>query len=230
MLRGLAGPKLLESYEQERKDHIWQMVNLALRMGRVMSPPSWLNGVLTQAGFMALNLVPPARDYVAQMKYKPPPRFHAGFLLQDGKGRHSIVGRMLPQPMVRTAAGSSVLLDEVLGGRFTLLLRTASPAEDFAHLRQPVWDTLAVRRVALLPQDAALPTGWAGGEAVVEFDGALSRALARYDRHALLLRPDHYVAAAIPLAAPGQSAKAVQALLASTWPSNPADQTTHQAA
>ena len=230
VLRGLAGPKLLESYEQERKDHIWQMVNLALRMGRVMSPPSWLNGVLTQAGFMALNLVPSARDYVAQMKYKPPPRFHAGFLLPDGKGRHSIVGRMLQQPMVRTAAGSSVLLDEVLGDRFTLLLRTASPAEDFGQLGQPVWDALAVRRVAILPQDSAVPTGWASGDAVVELGDALSRALARYDRHALLLRPDHYVAAAIPLAAPEQTAKAMQALLDSTWPSNPAHQATRQAA
>ena len=102
------------------------MIRLALRMGRIMSPPSWLNGVLTQAGFLALNLVPPARDYVAQMKYKPPPRFHAGFLLPDGKGRHSFVGRLLPQPMVRTADGQSVLLDEVLGNRFTLLLRSAS--------------------------------------------------------------------------------------------------------
>ncbi len=217
VLRGLAGPKLLDSYEQERKDHIWQMVNLALRMGRIMSPPSWLNGALTQAGFMALNLVPPARDYLAQMKYKPAPRFHAGFLLPDGKGRHSLVGRMLPQPMVRTADGSSFLLDEVLGNRFSLLLRTANPAADFASLRQPVWDALGVGRVAVLPQDGALQACGPGWKAVAELDSSLSQALGRYDRHALLLRPDHFVAAAIPLAAPNSAARAVEVLLASTW-------------
>ena len=154
VVQGSVGPGLLDSYEQERKDHVWQMIGLAMRMGRIMSPPSWLNGVATQAGLLALNLVPPARDYVTQMKYKPPPRFHHGFLLPDGRGRHSVVGRLLPQPMVRTAAGTSVLLDEVLGNRFVLLLRTADPAAGFARLAHPVWDRLGARRVALLPDGA----------------------------------------------------------------------------
>ena len=215
VLRGVAGPGLLDSYQQERKDHIWQMVHLALRMGRIMSPPSWLNGVLTQAGFLALNLVPPARDYVAQMKYKPPPRFHAGFLLPDGRGRQSIVGRLLPQPLVRTADGQSVLLDEVLGNRFTLLLRTASPAEDFARLSQPIWAALGANPVAIVPDGAVVPI--AGIDVVAALDGALDGVLAGYGRHALLLRPDHYVAAAIPLDAPDGPAKAVEALLAATW-------------
>ena len=39
VLGGQAGPGLLDTYEQERRDHIWQMIGLALRMGRVMSPP-----------------------------------------------------------------------------------------------------------------------------------------------------------------------------------------------
>ena len=213
---GLLGPGLLDSYEQERKDHVWQMIQLALRMGRIMSPPSWRHGAATQAGLLALNLVPPARDYVAQMKFKPPPRFHQGFLLPDGRGRHSMIGRLLPQPLVRTAGGGSVLLDEVLGHRFVLLLRTADPAAGFARLRQPVWDRLGAIRLAAMPDGAALAEGpWL---AVSETDGALAKALSRYDGCALLLRPDHYVAAAVPLAAAEAAARAVDALLASTWP------------
>ena len=214
VLRGLAGPALLDSYEAERRDHTWQMIHLALRMGRVMSPPSWLHGALTQAGFRALNLVPPARDYVAQMKYKPPPRFHDGFLVPDGRGRHSLVGRMLPQPTVRTADGRTVLLDEVLGAGFCLLLRGAP--EEFGSLRHPVWDALGARRVAVLPLSGAV-AGAAGVEVVTETGDALGAALSRYAGHALLLRPDRYVAAAVPLAGPDAAADAVAALLAATW-------------
>ncbi len=210
------GPGLLNTYEQERKDHIWQMVHLALRMGRVMSPRSWLRGLLTQSGFLALNVWPPARDYVAQMKYKPPPRFNAGFLLPDGKGRRTLVGRLLPQPMVRTADGQEVLLDEVLGIRFVLLLRTRRPAEDFARFDQPVWNALGVARVALLP--AGSPVQAVDGvEVAAEADDTLDAALADYPAHALLLRPDHYVAAAIPLSDADGMSQAAAALLAATW-------------
>jgi len=185
VLGGQAGPGLLDSYEQERKDHIWQMIHLALRMGQVMSPSSWLRGFLTQAGFLALNVWPPARDYVAQMKYKPPPRFNRGFLVPDGKGRKSLVGRLLPQPPVRTAAGQDVLLDEALGSRFVLLLRSARPAEDFARLRQPVWDRLRAARVALLP--AGSPAQAVKEvQAVTEANDALAAALAGYPDCALL--------------------------------------------
>ncbi len=152
VLRRTLGPGLLEIYQQERKDHIEQMIALALRTGKVMSAPSWLTGTLTQMAFLALNLVPAARDYIAEMKYKPQPRFHAGFLQPDGKGRRSIIGRLFPQPRVMLPDGRQVLLDEVLGVRFVLLLRGTKPDEDFARLRQPVWDQLGVRRVALLPQ------------------------------------------------------------------------------
>lgn len=216
VLGGQAGPGLLDTYEQERKDHIWQMVRLALAMGRVMSPSSWLNGFLTQAGFLALNIWPPARDYVAQMKYKPAPRFNAGFLVPDGKGSASLVGRLLPQPMVRVAGGRDVKLDEVLGNRFVLLVRSARPAEDLARLRQPVWEELGTARVALLPAGTPL-RAVEGAEAAVETTDALTTALAEYSGFALLLRPDHYVAAAIPLNDADRGTSAVSHLLAASW-------------
>jgi 3-(3-hydroxy-phenyl)propionate hydroxylase len=220
VLGGKAGPGLLDTYEQERKDHIWQMVQLALRMGRVMSPPTALHGVATRTAFRALNLWPRARDYVVEMKYKPPPRFNAGFLIPDGKGRMSLVGRLLPQPPVRTAESRTVLLDEVLGNdRFTLLLRSPDAAERLAALRQPAWDSLDAARVALLPAGSAVPTAAAaGGVAVVaEAEDGFDAHLRDYAGCALLLRPDHYVAAAVPLDAPDGAARALQALLAGTW-------------
>ena len=217
VLRGQAGPGLLQTYEQERRDHIWQMIGLALRMGRIMAPPSWLEGALTQAGFMALKMWPPARDYVVQMKYKPPPRFNAGFLVPDGRGRGSWVGRLLPQPPVRLADGREVLLDTVLGNRFVLLVRSAEPAAAAARLRQPVWDRLGVARVVLVPDGTPI-VAVDGLIIAAETDGALAAALAGYPGCGLLLRPDHYVAAAIPLDDADAASRAVEDLFAATWP------------
>lgn len=213
VLQGRAGPALLDTYERERRDHIWQMIGLALRMGRIMAPRSWLHAALTQGGFMALNLVPAAREYVAQMKYKPPPRFAAGFLVPDGRGRRSVVGRMAPQPRVRTGSGDVMLLDEVLGPGFALLLRMRDPGAGFAVLDQPVWRALRATRVAVLPEGcaAACGEGWSG---VTEVDTALHT---MPEGQAILLRPDRYIAAVVPLADPAPAARAMEALLASTW-------------
>src|SRR5689334_5353078 len=178
VIQGRIGPGLLDSYQAERRDHIWQMIQLALRMGRVMSPRSYWSGLLTQVGFLALNVWPPARDYVVQMRYKPPPRFKAGFMIADDRrARRTAVGRLFPQPRVATGDGATVLLDEVLGNRFVLLARTAEPREVFGRLAHPVWDSLGAARVVVVP--AGMPAGTADGvTAVSETDGTLAEAFA----------------------------------------------------
>jgi len=211
VLEGKLGTNLLDSYAQERRDHVWQMILLAMRMGRVMAPRNALEGWLTRKLFDVLNIWPPARDYIAEMKYKPPPRFHEGLLIPDGKGRASMVGRLLPQPRVRKADGQEMLLDDLLGVHFALVLRGPDAAARLAQLREPLWDRLHVVRVALTDAGAAPVEGV---ESVTLLDSVLDTALAPYAGCALLLRPDHYVAACIPLQSVGTAADAVENLLA----------------
>jgi 3-(3-hydroxy-phenyl)propionate hydroxylase len=215
VLRDRVGPGLLDSYQQERPSHCWDMIHLALRMGWVFGPPNAWTAIGQRLFFRALRLWPPARDYVAQMKYKPKPRFAAGFLIPDGRSaRATLVGRLLPQPKVRTAAGNIVLLDEVLGSDFALFVRTANPQIAFAGLTQPVWDRLGARRVAVLPAGST-PVSVPGVEVVTELGSELAGPLAAYADQILLLRPDHYVAAAF--ADPESMAHAIAVLLDATW-------------
>lgn len=219
VLQRRLGPALLDSYERERSDHVWQMVQLALRMGRVMSPRSRMTGLLTRLGFRSLRVWPPARDYVAQMRYKPKPRFHAGFLASDDRGarksrmRKSLAGRLFPQPFVRDAAGALIRLDAVLGDGFALLMRTATPGESFGRLPPTRWDALGARRVAILPADAPAPPPTPGIAVVRETDDVAALALAPYAGRVLLLRPDHYVAGSM---AP-DAGDALDGLIDATW-------------
>jgi 3-(3-hydroxy-phenyl)propionate hydroxylase len=214
VLRGLAGPGLLDSYAQERRDHVWAMIRLALRMGKVISPPSRLAGWATRAAFTALRVWPPASDYMLQMKYKPKPRFTEGFVLPAGRTGRALVGRLFPQPMVRTGDGKEVLLDEMLGEGFAVLACTRTPAALAAHLAHPVWRALSVRVVAAVGA-AVPPVG--GVEVVIDAGGALAAVLGADCATIVLLRPDRYVAAAFTAAEAGETAAALQRLLAGTW-------------
>lgn len=205
------GPELLQTYEQERRGHAWDMIRLAMRMGRVMMPRGRVGAITMQTVFRALNIYPPARDYFAQMKYKPKPRFVSGFLA----GRDKLVGRLFPQPQVVTSEGRTVLLDELLGNGFALVAAPATPARIFDQLPEDLLKPLRLRRVAVLARGAVA----AGAPVVnvVDKDGELARALTGVPAGLVLLRPDHYVAAFLPAEGLVRATREVEALIARTW-------------
>ena len=192
--RGQLGPKLLASYEPERRDHAWAMIAFALNIGRVLAPPNALAAWAIENMFRALSLVPKARDYIAQMKFKPPPRFAQGFLVPDGAGaRHTLVGRLFPQPRI-----ADVLLDDLLGDGFSLVVRSPRASEVMKKLAGEPWSKLEARCIEL--------PGEAGGPR-----------LGRFNDHVFLLRPDRYVAACIPVDDLAKGADAVGKLVAATF-------------
>lgn len=208
VLRGVLGPRLLDTYESERRTHAGAMIGLALNIGRVMAPRNALTGFLTRAAFRLLAIYPPARDYIAQMKFKPPPRFDTGFLLDDPNGaRHPMVGRLCPQPEVVGPDGRPVLLDSRLGDGFAALVLTDRPE---GRAWPPVWDRLGVRRLRLVPPDAA------AGPDILRLAHPPAGFLAETDR-IVLLRPDRYVAAVIPLDRLAEQSARLDALVTATF-------------
>lgn len=196
-LRSASPETLLDSYERERKPHAQEMIDLALRMGRVMMPTSTLRGFFTRAGFRALSLVPRARDYVAQMRYKPRPRFRDGLLWPDGRpDRATMVGRLIPQPVVEDVQRRRHLLDSVLPDGPVILAFDAQP--DLAFPPERV-RALGIPVVGLVPEAMnAVAASFPIYRDQSRFFGA--HPLAAYAGHAFLLRPDRYVAATAPLA------------------------------
>jgi 3-(3-hydroxy-phenyl)propionate hydroxylase len=202
------GPGLLKSYEPERRDHVWAMIEFALNIGRVLSPPNKLAAFAIEWGFRALALFPKARDYIAQMKFKPPPRFVKGFIVPGASAaRATLVGRMVPQPQIRTAEGKEMLLDDVLGPGFAVLVGAARAAQAAPLLQGKPWSDLRARVVVL------------GDKAP---DGAvavqpLSPVLDAYADQVLLIRPDRYVAASVKVDELEKGGEAIRKLIAETF-------------
>lgn len=215
VVRGELGPHLLDTYEVERRDHVWAMIEMALRMGRVMAPRSKLEAFAVQNGMRLLGLYPPVRDYFAQMKFKPSPRFARGFLLPDGRSaRRTLVGRLFPQPNVRLDDGSSAALDEVLGQGFALVMRGVPDDAAMLGLSETDWGAIVPSGVIVAPADD-VSLAPAGIQVVRESDPQDWVAIPT--GHVFVLRPDRYVAACIPLDEWHRRRSEIASLVAATF-------------
>ena len=81
VLRGLADDALLDTYDTERRDHAKAMIDVSVAMGRILSPTNKAVAGARDKIAAALNLVPAAKRWIAEGRYKPKPRFHVGALV-----------------------------------------------------------------------------------------------------------------------------------------------------
>jgi 3-(3-hydroxy-phenyl)propionate hydroxylase len=199
-VRGTAPDAVLDSYEIERKPHAWEMITLALRMGRVMMPDNAIKAFVTRAAFRLLGAYPPARDYFAQMRYKPKPRFAAGLMWSDGRSENAtMVGRLVPQPVVEDTNLQRLLLDRVLPDQpvvvgFVGFADSALCMDSVRRLREAGAEVIGLTPEWMNPIN---------GRFSVYRD--VSRLFSvpqmrHYLGHAMLLRRDRYIAAAVPAA------------------------------
>lgn len=183
---------VLTTYERERKAHAWAMIRMALRIGHFMQPKHRAGAAFAQGLMQVLSvLLPPVRDYVLHLKFKPKPRFAGGFFAADSAVEATVVpGELFPQPRVELPGGARVLLDDVLGPGFCLLQREGVllPAPPAA---------LRARRVRLVaPGEDILPAMVVAGDAtgvVRDCEGVVDRTLSAARADGVLLRPDRYV-------------------------------------
>ncbi len=201
VVKGQFPPSLMDTYETERRDHAWLLIRMAIQTGWVMVPRNWFHTYGQIVFFKVTGLIPKLRDYFLNMKYKPVPRFLDGFLIPDGQSaKKTLVGRMLPQPVVALPDGDETKLDNLLGPGFALLALGLDAEAALEALDQPVWERLDAARVALTTDAAAnaaprvRTVTLRAGETLPKFRP--------YEGKILLVRPDKYVAATF---APGDA-------------------------
>jgi 3-(3-hydroxy-phenyl)propionate hydroxylase len=192
VLRGELGERVLETYEMERKPHAAALIQMAVRMGQVMMPRTRLGALATQSAFRALSVYRPARDYVMQMKWKPPPRFADGFIAGDAGP--ALRGRMFPQPRVERRGGSVAPLDELLGAGFAVVewhdgrVANAPARGDRA---------LGARLLRVIPREHRFVGAAGEVEEVRDMTGAIGAVFEGARIRGVVLRPDRYVAACL---------------------------------
>lgn len=84
--KGLAGDALLDTYGDERRDHARSMIHLSEVAGDIFAPESHTAAKVRDTVMLALNALPPVKQYFAEMRFKPMPRYERGVVLLPEKG------------------------------------------------------------------------------------------------------------------------------------------------
>ncbi|WP_193176623.1 bifunctional 3-(3-hydroxy-phenyl)propionate/3-hydroxycinnamic acid hydroxylase [Oricola nitratireducens] len=203
--KGLAGGGLLDTYGQERRDHLKAMIDLSVTAGKIFSPTSRIVAWLRDRIALALNLIPPVKRYIFQMRFKPMPRFDEGVVLKDERGqiRGAATGKLFPQPAVIVPEGNRQMLDDALGPGFAILSWGSDPQLFLSEDGRARWKRLGARFFALVPDTQfANFTGniLPGTEILGDADGSLHEWFSSQgaDGTIVFLRPDRIVAGIVP--------------------------------
>lgn len=200
VIKGLAADNLLDSYEEERRDHAKAMINLSVLAGHVLAPPKRWQGTLRDGVSWLLNYLPPVKRYFVEMRFKPMPQYTRGALIVPSE-KGSPVGKMFIQPKVSTDAGTTVLLDEVIGDNFAIIAWGCDPTWGLSATQIAQWKALGTRFIQVLPDVQLRVPSDAGPDVIRVGDssGRLKEWFALGTSSIALVRPDRFLAGlAIP--------------------------------
>lgn len=184
ILRGELGEAWLDTYEAERRPNVDLFTQIALQFGRVIKQEA------TPEELEAMNKVPENTVTPYEEPMMAPPVLQAGWLrgvVEDA----SIIGRMIPQPVISNPLGRIARLDDLVGDGFVLLGADVDPRDLLSTEQMSEWDALGVSYFAIRPKTAYTQ----GPDELVDLEGTLLDWLAIYGVQAIALRPDKFVAA-----------------------------------
>lgn len=182
VIDGRAPDSLLDSYQAERKPHVTEVTRRAVLVGRVITERNQVVAAVRNHVVRALTRLPGLLVGSQKFWWIPDARYEDGFF---APGYQRAAGWQIPQPWIIDATGATVRLDDVLGGRWTLLHIGTPPTGTRA------WTDLGVPTIELTDQEAATRPG-----AIRDSDGSLLRWMWRRKAAAVVVRPDGFIYAA----------------------------------
>ena len=201
VVNGKAGEALLDSYQQERRDHAKAMIDLSVTAGNVLAPPKRWHGAVRDGISWLLNYLPPVKRYYLEKRFKPMPQYRDGALLAEGEGKTSPVGKMFIQPKVTLETGQVTLLDEVIGARFAIIAWGCNPRWGLTDEQIARWRAVGVQFIQVVPevQIHCDQDNVPGVIRVGDTQNRLKNWFAQHDTAIAVVRPDRFVATvAIP--------------------------------
>jgi len=186
VLRGLAGDRLLDTYEQERKPHVRSITQRNIELGLVQTLSDPVAARQRDAQMIRATQEGAVRD---QPAYPP---LTAGLLASVDGSLATVAGELFIQAAV-ASGDTQGLFDEVVGDSFVILCRAGDPRHVLPPYQQASWAKIGGRLTTF-------DGGVSGDEsllALTDVDGAYERWFAERHAAAVLVRPDFQVFGAV---------------------------------
>jgi 3-(3-hydroxy-phenyl)propionate hydroxylase len=183
-LSGRLPESVLSTYETERKPHIRELTSVTKALGEVIAE---LDPKAAERRDRELRKALSAGKTVT-VRQRLVPSLTAGILARDVDG-HPLgpAGELFPQPRIRLTGGRSLLLDDLVGDRFLLVLRGRAASDwidDAASKMLARLGGIALTMVAGVPDQEC---------EFVDEVGVLDEWMRAKNYAAALVRPDKYV-------------------------------------
>ena len=186
---------ILNTYELERKTHIWQMIKMSIFMGKILAPNNIFVAFFTRFSFMLFSVYGPIRKYFSQMKFKPEPYFKEGLLWYSSNKKYNrMIGRLFPQPLVEDSKGNQFLLDKLYDHKFVVIVFSKMPEKQINDDLIKEFLSRDISIIGVTPEWAN--PSLANFNIVRDVSNLLSKkSFLVYLDKAFFVRPDRYVAA-----------------------------------
>jgi 3-(3-hydroxy-phenyl)propionate hydroxylase len=181
VLKGQSGAGLLDTYAEERLEHVRQLTTQIKAIGHVICERDPIAAEARDVRILAEGGGHP-RTFTRQEIVPPLQKGLLAFPL------HPAHGTLFPQPWIRTATGRG-LLDTAAGTGWRLVLDARNAPDLTSGIRSDL-TRIGMRLICVLSADTV---GQAGHEIVAEEDGVLAAWFDRHGCRAAIVRPDHYV-------------------------------------
>lgn len=190
ILDGASHESILDSYEEERRDHVAAMIKLSVNMGNFILTTSNKRKLIRNTAFAFMSIVPPLKRYITEMRFKPKPICTKGLFVDiQSREKRSILGACVPQPNVLFSDNVYRLMDYAFDQHFTLLKVGEPDQIHFPELYNELFDKIKIKKVTVVPP-SCLPHEHYGETVITDAEGIFSD----YQNKFILLRPDRYVA------------------------------------
>ena len=211
VLRGYADPKILQSYQDERKLHVYKMTRMSVGFGRVLQTLSPTGALMRNLLLRFLKHAPVIGHFILSGEFRPEPSFQGGLVANNQQSR-AARGKLLIQPKVRTNHKESILFDEVLGHGFAVLGLGVDPRCVINSDSQTFWENISTKFVQIVGSTEKTKTE-DGLEVVADLEGKLADWFNRFGVNLIVLRPDRYVFGIFKDNTPGDAARELQQAL-----------------
>lgn len=178
VLTGSLPDWVLDTYQAERLPHVKEVTKRAVKTGNLIIERHRLRAVLRNHVLRTASKVPYFTTWLREHRWLPDARYRAGLQAHDSG---PATGWLIPQPWVIDENGKSVRLDDVIGGRWTIL-----HTGRVAHC--PAWRSARVPVIRIAPAGSA-----AAADCVVDTHGTLVRWLENKKATVVAVRPDGFI-------------------------------------